>query len=269
MSESNATSQERWRLPRLLWGMVARPRVTLEYLNEHGGRTWWVPALLAVLLAVLPIVVATPTTTRQAREAVLAAQESRGEQQGAEMSDEEQAQMEQAMSVAASPLITVVFPVAGGVVGLVVGWLVRAGALYLAGLAMGGRSTLGQMFRMVVWTWLPYALRGLLQTVYILASGQIIANPGLSGFVRDNQPIGEMVLAPPSPGQMLLAAFLSKVDLFLIWNLILLVIGVAVITHLPRRKAVLVTLGVWLLLTALGLTPALVGGLFARQVGGF
>jgi len=56
---------------------------------------------------------------------------------------------------------------------------------------------------------------------------------------------------------------------FLIWNLILLVIGVTVVTRLSRRKAVLLTLGVWLLLTALGLVPALVGSLFARQFGGF
>jgi hypothetical protein len=57
------------------------------------------------------------------------------------------------------------------------------------------------------------------------------------------------------------------VDLFWIWNLILLVIGVTAFTRLPRRKAVLLTLGVWLLLTAASLLPALVGGLFARQMG--
>jgi len=269
VSEEKTPTPEQRGVPRLLWGIIVRPRDTLGYLTERGGRTWWVPALLAVLLVVLPILVAAPVTTRQAREAVLLTREQWGEQQGLEMSAEDQAQMEQAMSVAASPLITVVFPAAGGVVGLVVGWLVWAGALYLAGMALGGRSTFGQMLRVVVWTRLPYALRGLLQTVYILASGQIIANPGLSGFVRKNQLAGEMVFTPPSPGQTLLTAFLSRVDLFLVWNLMLLVTGVTVVTHLPRRKAALATLGVWLLLTALSLVPAIVGGLFAQQVGGF
>ena len=77
------------------------------------------------------------------------------------------------------------------------------------------------------------------------------------------------MIAPPGPGQMLLMAFLSRVDLFLVWNLVLLVIGVTVVTRLPRRKAILLTMGVWVLLTTLSLVPALVGGLFARQVGGF
>lgn len=263
MSEANATAPERLGLPRLLWGMLVRPRATLEYLRERGGRAWWLPALLVALLVTIPILVAAPITAQQSREAVAAVQE----QFGREVSAEEQAQMEQAMSIAASPLLTVVFPAVGGVVVLAVGWLVWAGALYLAGMALGGRSTFGQMFRMVVWVWLPYALRGLLKTIYILASGQLIANPGLSGLVQETRPIGEIIAAPPSLGQMVLVAFLSPIDLFLIWNLILLVVGVTVATRLPRRKAALVTLGVWLLLTTLSLLPTLVGGLFARQMG--
>jgi hypothetical protein len=214
-----------------------------------------------------PIDTAGPITARQAREAVQAAQEQWGGQAGAGTSGPDEAQMEQAMSVAASPLITVVFPAVSSVFGRAVGWLAWAGALYLAGMAFGGRSTFGQMFRMVVWTWLPYAVRGLLQTLYILISGQAIANPGLSGLVMDNRPVREMVLTPPSPGQTVLAALLSRLDLFLVWNLVLLVIGVTVVTRLPRRKAALVTLGVWLLLTLVGLVPALVSGVLAGRFG--
>jgi hypothetical protein len=264
--EEKAPAPERWGILRLLWGIIVRPRAMLEYLREHGARTWWVPALLTVFLVVLPIVVAAPITAQQAREAMLVTQEQLGERQGMELSAEQKAQME---SMAASPLIIVVFPAILGVVGQVVGWLVWAGALYLAGIVLGGRSTFGQMFRMVAWTWLPHALRGLLQTVYILASGELIANPGLSGLVQDGRSTAEVVAAPPSLNHMLLVAFLSKVDLFLIWNLILLLIGVLVVTRLPRGKAVLATLGVWILLTALSLVPVLISGLFAQQAGVF
>lgn len=263
MSDEKVAVPKRQGLPRLLWGMIVRPRRALASIDEFRKRSWWLSALLAVLFAILPVIVAAPITAQRSREAVAATQEQFGE----DASDEERAQMEQAMSVVASPLITVVFPAVGSALGLAVGWLIWAGALYLAGLALGGRSTFGQMLPMVIWTWFPYALRGLLQTVYILASGQIIANPGLSGFVLDNRSVGEMIAAPPSMGETLLASFLSRVDIFLIWHMILLVIGVRVTTKLPRRKSALVTLGVWLLLTALGLIPALVGGFFTRQAG--
>jgi len=45
------------------------------------------------------------------------------------------------------------------------------------------------------------------------------------------------------------------------------VIGVIVTTRLPRRKAALVTVGMWVLLTAVSLLPALISGLFAQQMG--
>ncbi len=257
MSETQTPASHRGIL-RLLWGMVVRPRSTMEYLNEHGKRAWWVPALLGLLLVLLPILAAAPITARQSREAFLAVQEQMPEQFGTQ---QDPAQMEQAMSIATSPLLTTVFPAVGGVLWRVVVWLVWAGALYLTGTALGGRSTFGALFRMVVWAWLPYALRGLLQTIYIAVSGQIIANRGLSGLVQQPQSVGEIFTAPPSLGQTLCAAGLAQIDLFLVWNLILLVIGVTVTTHLPKRRAVLLTLGVWVLLTAIGLIPALVGGL--------
>jgi hypothetical protein len=245
-------------------GIIVRPRATLAYVGERGKRTWWLPALVVVLLTVLPVLVSGPIRTGQTRQEMRVAQEEMAERMGEELSEE---QLEQAMSMAASPLLTVVFPAVGSAVGRVVGWLVWAGMLYLAGMVFGGRSAFGQMLSVVVWAWLPYALRGLLQTVYVLLSGQLIVNPGLSGLVRSGPPVSEAVLAPPSAGQTLLTTFLSRVDLFLVWNLILLVIGVEVTTHLSRRKATLVTLGVWVVLTGLSLLPALVGGLFAAQLG--
>lgn len=263
---SEETKSARQSILRSLWGIIVRPRATLTYFKDHGKRAWWVPAILAVLLVVAPLVVAGPITAEETREAILASQEEMAEQRGVELTDE---QREQMVSYGASPLITTVFPAAAGALGLIVGWLVWAGGLYLAGMALGGRSTFGTMFRTVVWTWIPFVLRGLVQTVYILASGQAIANPGLSGFVQSDRSIAELVATPPSLDQILVVSLLSRVDLFLIWHLILLIIGIKVVTQLSRRKATLVTLAVWLLLTALSLVPALVGGFFAQQTGGF
>jgi len=255
-------------LPRLLWGIIRKPRATLKHLNEHETRTWWAPFLLGLLLVLLPILVAGPIRMRQNRVDFLAAQEQMQEQFGERITSSE-ADMEQAMNLAASPLTIIAFPAAISLIGRAAGWLIWAGALYLAGMALGGRTTFGQMFRAVVWTWIPYALRGLLQTIYILVSGQIIANPGLSGLVQDSRAAAEEVMfAQPNIGQELLAHLLGQIDIYLFWNLGLLMIGVMVATRLPRRKAVLVVMGVWLLLVAIGLLPTLVGGLLAQQMVG-
>jgi hypothetical protein len=245
--------------------MIAHPRNTLKYLNESAKPRWWLPALLAVLMAVLPVVAGAPLTAEQAREAVLASQERIAEQQGTELSEEQRAQME---GMVASPLLIIVFPAIGALVGLVIGWITWSGSLYLAGMVFGGRSTFGALFRMVVWTWLPYALRGLLQTGYILGTEQLITNPGLSGFVSRAPSVEEMLATPPSLGQLALSAFLAQIDLFLLWRLALMVVGVGVVMQLRRRKAIAIVLGIWLLLTGLGLLPTLVGGLFSGMVAG-
>ncbi len=262
MSETQAPAERRG-IASLLWGIIVQPRATMEYLNAHGKRAWWLPAVLGLLLVLLPVLAESPIRIRQSREAFLAAQEQMAERFG-EQTD--QVQMEQAMSIATNPLMTTVFPAVGGGVWRIVVWLVWAGVLYLAGMALGGRSTYGALFRMVVWAWLPYALRGLLQTIYITASGQLVANPGLSGLVEQPQSVSEAFAAPPSLGQTLCAAGLAPIDLFLVWNLILLVIGVTVTTRLPQRKAVLITLGMWILLTAVGLVPKLVGAIFTQSM---
>jgi hypothetical protein len=264
MSEDSTTARQG--LVRSLWGVIVRPRATLAYLSAHGARSWWLPALLVVVLTAAPLVVSAPITARQARDAILEAQEQMAEQRGQTLSDE---QREQLVSVGASPLITTVFPTIGAIVGLLVGWLVWAGGLYLAGMALGGRSAFGTLFRTVVWTQVPFAVRGLVQTTYVLITGQVVANPGLSGFVGRDRSAQGMVAAPPALGQLALQSFLARVDLFTIWNLVLLVIGVRAVTQLSGRKSLLLTLLVWVLLTVLSLAPVVVGGLFSRQLGGF
>ncbi len=264
----------------LLWGIIARPRATFQHLNQEGRRLWWLMALLTAVLVILPLIVGAPIAARQAREAVMAVtgfqvgvvrQEEpgvRGRVEPAqELTPEQQQQMEQAMRYASSPLVITVFPAIGRVAGLIVGWLAWAGFLYLSGMVVGGHARFGDLFRMVVWAWVPYALRGLLQTLYILASGQLITNPGLSGLVAVHRTASEGMMAPPSAGQIIASSILSRIDIFLFWNLALLVIGTVVVGRISGRKATALVLGIWLVLTLLGLLPALVGLLVSRSFG--
>lgn len=250
---------------RLLGGIFVRPRATFRAINEEGRRAWWLPALLAALMVVLPIVVSAPLRAQQQREAVAAVQSQFGE----DVSPEQREQMEQAMRVVSSPLVITVFPSVGALVGVIFGWLAWAGALYLAGMAVGSRASFGALFRTVVWAWTPYTVRGVLQSLYILATGRLITNPGLSGLVLDSQSVKDVLAAPPTPGQMVAAAFLGRVDLFLFWNLALLVVGTMVATRLSTRKATALVLGIWLLLTGLSLLPTLVSAAFMGRSGVF
>lgn len=239
-------------LPQLFWGMIARPRRTLEYLSQDGKRLWWVPALVILVLIVLPTIISPAPATQTPSTMGM---ESMGPYEGAAM-------METPTPSATSPLVGIL-GVAGRALSTAITWALWGGALYLASVFLGRSSTFKQMLRLTIWTWLPYGVRGVLQMVYILVSGQAITNPGLSGFVIDRS---AQSLVPAGPGQIALAAILSRVDLFLVWNLFLLITGLMVTTRLTRRKSVIAVLAIWVIFSLLGVIPALTGNLFS-QVG--
>lgn len=261
MANEEASTEPRRNLFGQLWDMIRRPRWAFENGGIRTSRSWIFMAILAMMALVLPIVAAAPITTQQAREAFQAGLESQRES-GQEIPPEMEGQISQ---LATNPLFTVVFPSAGALAMLWLGWLVWAGALHLIGTMAGGESQFGEMWRTVVWSWLPFTVRGLLQFAFILLTGEIISHPGLSGLVADQRPVSELIAAPPSTGQLVLQSLLSKIDLFLVWNLFLLILGVAVTARLSRRKAAFVTLGVWAVLLVLGLLPALLSGFALGQ----
>jgi len=246
----------------LLWGVIARPGRTFKTIADRGRRSWWLPAVLVVALTVAFALASGPIRTRVTREEMQAAQEEMAERMGDQLSPED---LERAQAITASPLITIVFPAVSSVVGQVMGWLIWAGALYLASMALGGRSSFAQIFPVTVWAGLPHAVRSLLQIAYVLTTDQLITNPGLSGLLQQQGSMADAIASPPGTGEILLRALLSRVDLFLIWHLILLVIGVAAAGRLSGRKSLIIVLVVWLLLTALSLIPSLVGGLFTAS----
>lgn len=248
----------------LFWGVIRHPLSTLLYLRDHSGRIWLLVALVAVVTTILPTILAAPITSRAAQEA-FQAQLDRMEQEGTSQNFTPEIQS-RVSQFATNPLFTVVFPSVTKLIGLGLSWLVWAGALHLLSVMIGGNSQFTRMWAAVVWAWIPFVLRDLLQSVYILISGQTIAHPGLSGLVADTRSVSEITSVPPSAGRLALQTFLSQIDIFSFWNLALLVVGVIVMARLSRRKAILVTLGIWIILLVFRMLLTASSALFASGI---
>lgn len=250
---------------RTIWGIIRQPRRTFENLRDRPHRAWLWMAALALLASLLPTLASAPISARLAREAMQQNLEKLREQNPG-MTAEQENQM---LGFAANPLFTTVIPGVSAVVVTLLGWLIWSGAVHLLSTMMGGGETFGQIWRVVIWGQLPFVLRNLLQGTYITLSGQLITNPGLSGLVSPQrsaeEAIQQFMSAPPSTGQLVLQTILGKIDLFMIWNLVLLAIGVAVTARLSGRKATAIVILVWGVLTLLGLVPILISTGMASQ----
>lgn len=247
---------------RLLWGMVRRPGATLARLNEDGGRAWLWVAALALVLAMTPVWANSVAEARQGGGTSMDAFPSDSAYSGAsgtasyygDLSAEgDYGNGEMPDTTSSGGGMSTVLGMLGSAAGVAIRWLLWAVALYIVATVSGGRSSFGQTLHMVAWTWLPYAVRGLIQTVYLLLGGAPITYAGLAGFAPGAHSDGNASIA-----SAIWQHLLGQVDVFWAWNLVLLVLGIMTVAHLARRKSILVTAGVWLLITALGLVPVLI-----------
>ncbi len=287
-----AAAAERRGILRLLAGMLFKPRSTLAYLRDFGGRTWIAPALLAFALLVLSQFVTGRVLASQVPGDLQEVQGQSDPGSGEEFNIEPGAQprgqffigpgfRSQSAQGDQGPTVTVgpagqsglrgsLFRYGLPLAGLLGGWLVRGGLLYALALVLGGKSGFGAMFRMGVWTTLPDSARWLVTSAATLITGNL-ATSGLSSLIpaREVSFGAGGVLAGPSLPDMLLGQLLSRLDLYTLWGLILLVIGVAVTARFSWKRGLVVTSVYWGLSLALAVLPALVGfGLLSALGGG-
>lgn len=165
---------------------------------------------------------------------------------------EQQAQFMQAMSATSGPVFLYVLPAVMAVLGVIAAWLVVGWLLHLLLTLMGGRASSRQTLNVVAWASLPFAVRHVVRTGAMLANDQLISHPGLSGFVVGEQ--GNVAIFA--------GALLALIDIYVIWHILLLVIGVRSEDTLPAQKAwtaVLFTVVLVLLVRAL---PAVIAAQF-------
>jgi hypothetical protein len=168
---------------------------------------------------------------------------------------EQQAQYMQAVQSTQGPVFVYVLPSVASLLGVLTGWLILGGILHLVTTLFGGRGSTAMSMTIVAWASLPLALRALVQIIYMLFTKSIISNPGLSGF----SPTGGSGL------MLFVGQILRLIDIFIVWQILLLILGVRASTALSASKSaigVIVTLCVILALQAgLGYLGSLLGNL--------
>jgi len=220
-------------------GVLFTPRTTMATIAAQTRSIWFFPLLILSIFAVIGVLVAGPIKVAEAQ--------MRGPELPENwqyLSPEQQAQVMQAYEATQKPVFIYVFPSFLAVGKIWVVWLIISWLLHLALTMLGGRGSMTTTFNIVGWAGLPFAVRDAVRIVAMLSTKQMIANPGISGFA----PLGEEGL------DKFLTILLGLIDIYVIWYIVLLVIGVRAATKVTSWKAfggVVVTVLITLLLGAL------------------
>lgn len=207
--------------------ILLHPRQTFQEISSESRATWLTPMLVLSITAALVVFVGGYQKSRAAMIGEITlppdwefwTPEMQNNYMGAQQATQ-------------GPVFLYVFPLVGALVSLWVGWILLAGLLHFGSTLLGGRGSMQRALNIVAWGSLPFALRDLLRVIFMLSTGHAIVSPGLSGFASSAGFVSQLLM---------------RFDIFLIWNIILLVIGFGIAEGLSRGKAVTGVLTVILL----------------------
>lgn len=232
-----------WILP-----VIFRPRKTIEVITAQEKSVWLTPLLVVSVMIILATLVAGPIKSNIIQMGLNTPENFQY------YSTEQQAQFMSAQANRTSPLFLYVFPIATGLAGLWVSWFLLSSLLHLSLTLAGSRSQNIRSYNLAAWSLLPIAVRHLVQIVAMLVTKTVVSSPGLSGFVT-----GDIKGAAA-----FFAAILGLIDLYFIWQIVLLLIGVRPLSSLKRSKAWMATAVSLLILMLLQAVP----GFLSSALGG-
>lgn len=233
------------------------PRATFHQILHLEKGIWWIPLAILSILQILKILIESPikSAAAMAAQQELFAQQAAG---GMEMGGKGMPADPQAMSPFTSgPVFTILLPAVVAVIGIWLIWVIYGSMLHLALTLAGNRNNATTSLNLMAWATLPLGLRLVVQIIAILATQKLIVSPGLSGFID------------PSAGGAsgFFASFLTHVDLFVIWQLMLLVIGALVMGNISRGKAIISVLICLIIILCLQALPGVIGSAFSGMSG--
>ncbi|HEX4309918.1 MAG TPA: YIP1 family protein [Acidobacteriaceae bacterium] len=207
------------------------------FTDIRRSASWWLPWILSVIITVaFGVVVQQKITWAKVYDNTLKQspkQMERLEQQPAD------AQVKaRVIGANVTKYIFFSFPV----LGILIGVIAAAVLMATVNFGFGGRAKFGQMMAVWFYATLPWAIQGILGIVTTWFVDPDAFN--LNNFVGTN--IGYYLPTDlPKP----IIALGTAIDVFTIWSLILMTIGIAIVGNIKKGQAATVVWGWWVIMT--------------------
>lgn len=224
---------------------IDRPREAMAEVAQRA-RSWWLPAILLVISMSVLAWFSAPYQIELANER--SAQII--ERVTANM-PEDQARLARESAREMSLPTYMAGAVGAGLAVAALGWVARGALVHFSSMAAGGTSTWGATFATCVWSMLPFFVRDLVQTAYVLMYGRVVEHQGLAFLVASGDLLEDSLNT--------LYSLMANVDPFALWHIVLLAVAIAVATKISRGKAFVMAVVVWGLFLGLKLLPVVFG----------
>ena len=204
-----------------------KPKQVFSEIVQKDGRVWLRPMMVLSILTLILSLTGGPARLTNAQMGMNEMPED-----FPYWSEEQQNQYFHGQAEMQSPLFIYVFPALISLSGLWIGWFLLGNILHLMMTFKGSRQTQGAYLNLVAWAAMPFTVRCLIQTVALLATRQIIDDPGLSGFLDPGE----------SAGLAFLNVVLGMLDFYSLGFVLLLFFGAPIISGLKPEKTWWVTI---------------------------
>jgi hypothetical protein len=137
-------------------------------------------------------------------------------------------------------------------------WALYAGVVLLLFRLFGAEGTYQRAYSIKVYVSLPLIIRGILAAIIVMSRGKISVSE-LATVVRSN--LGFLANMKANP---VLFTLLSNADIFVLWSLVLSVIGYAYMAKVSRGRSAAVIVTIWIVFVLIGVGFAALGSLGAK-----
>ncbi len=221
--EGNVTMVQR------IINVFTNPSVAFKAVKEKPR--WVLPVIIVLVLTLIMMIFLNPIIVKEQKERTITAMEDRGMRQ--EQIDTALEQSQKFMKYFSLPL---------AIIGTLVSLLISAAVwMFVSKTILGGSSLYSQMLEVSAYSSLITSLGGFIKLPIMLQKETINVHFSLATFM------------PDSAKDTFMYKFLVNTDLFNIWSIVVLCIGIAVVSGLKVKKVwpvVVAIMVIWYLATA-------------------
>ena len=228
-----------------LWDILTAPSLALERVSTIQSRSWWLPALLALITPVLHIALTMDWQIERIKTNIALNLSS----MPAEQADAARPVMERMLQPNAL-LVSTLTQVA---LGLLVSWAIAMLILYFGIALLGTPPKSTGLWSAIIWAWTPFAIRPLVQLAWNYYAHSLIQYPGLTYLVASGNPIEDQ------RNPLYIAA--AQIDLFSLWHVILIYLLLRVVGKLGRAGSLFITAIYIIILLGIHIFPPIVTSL--------